>query len=100
MMASARDLVGPDGETQTLRYAARIDVDSVDAMYRMTREGLGLSSPPDYLVDADLDRGDLVEPLPDWTVSPMPVHAVWPPNLPRTGAASALIDVLRAAERD
>lgn len=98
MMAPARELVGPAGETRTVRYAARIEVDSVEAMYRMTRAGLGLSSPPDFLVASDLESGRLIEPLPGWTVPPIPVHAVWPPNLPRTGAANALIGFLKAAE--
>lgn len=62
-------------------YESRLEVDSVEAMYQMTKNGLGLSSPPDYTVKDDISNGTLVEVLPDWHVTDKKVSAVWPSNV-------------------
>jgi len=62
-------------------YASRLEVDSVEAMYQMTRNGLGLSSPPDFMVAADIAQGRLIEVLPDWHMTSKKVSAVWPANV-------------------
>jgi DNA-binding transcriptional LysR family regulator len=62
-------------------YISRIEVDSVEAMYQLTKNGLGLSSPPDFMVKDDLAKGNLVEVLPDWCIDDVKVSAVWPANV-------------------
>ncbi|PWG61572.1 LysR family transcriptional regulator [Spiribacter halobius] len=95
MLPPARDLIGPHGERARIQFTSRIQVDSVDAMYQLTRAGLGISSPPDYLVAEDLVTGDLVPLLPQWSVTAMPVYAVWPPNTPPRSVTRRLVDYLR-----
>ncbi|MCZ4279469.1 LysR family transcriptional regulator [Kiloniella laminariae] len=77
-------LIDSSGNHERIDYVPRIVVDDIHAVCQFTLAGLGLSSPPDYLVDQELSRGTLVEVLPAWRVENLPVYAIWPPNAPRT----------------
>jgi DNA-binding transcriptional LysR family regulator len=61
-------------------FEPRIIVDSMDAVCQLAIAGLGLATPPAFLVADALHQGYLVEPLPDWQVESIPVYSVWPPN--------------------
>jgi DNA-binding transcriptional LysR family regulator len=95
MLPQKRQFVNANGKTVNITFDARINVDSVEAMHQMTLQGLGVSTPPDYLVARDLNEGYLVELLPGWTVSPMKIHAVWPPNVSKSSLTALILDFLR-----
>jgi len=78
MMPPKRILLDQSGQPYAIPFQAQIEVDNVDAMTELTRQGLGLSTPPDYLVHESLKDGSLVEILPDWSPEPLPLYAVWP----------------------
>lgn len=59
----------------------RIIADSVDAVCQLAIAGLGLATPPSFLVEEDLRQGLLVEPLSAWGIESLGVYAVWPPNV-------------------
>ncbi|HEX4506251.1 MAG TPA: LysR family transcriptional regulator [Alphaproteobacteria bacterium] len=42
--------------------------------------GLGIGQSPKFMVDHYLATGQLKPVLPDWTVPPLPLHVVYPPN--------------------
>ena len=94
MLPPERTLISPLGERVGVEIQSRIRVDSVDAMYRLSLAGLGLSTPPDFLVDEDLRRGTLVEVLPDWKVEDLPVYLLWPANTPKKSLTKELVDYL------
>jgi len=79
-------------------YEARIEADSVEAMYQMARHGLGLATPPDFLVADDIAAGRLIELLPDWHLPAMPVTAVWPPNVPAESLTLRFVHFLTGGE--
>ena len=79
------------GNRFAIRYTPRVRVDSVEAAYRLSMQGLGLSAPPVFLARNDIMRGRMREVLPEWSLNPLAVHAVWPPNMSRNSVAYRLI---------
>ncbi|WP_421863989.1 LysR family transcriptional regulator [Motiliproteus sp.] len=94
MMPARRTLIGPDGGRLELAFEAAVEVDSVEAMTDLCRVGVGLATPPTHLVEQALGRGELVEPLPDWRVEPIPLNAIWPANAGPRSNSRRLLDFL------
>ena len=84
----------PKGEQVRLDYQARIHADQVAAVYELTRHGFGLSTPPRFLAQGDLDQGRMVELCPPWQVEPLPVFAIWPGHNQASTLRQRLIDHL------
>lgn len=80
MLPGRRTLFGPNKQPVTIEYTSRISVDNVEAMCQFSLQGLGLTTPPHYLVEEYLRNGELVEVLPGWRVAPIPLYALWPAN--------------------
>ncbi len=92
MMPDYRTLTDENGVDHDIHFIPRIEVDNADAMCEMTRLGLGLSTPPDYLVRRDMDEGLLVEILPGWRASSMNIYAIWPENSVRRKLTALLLE--------
>lgn len=82
---------------QMVRFESKITVDSVDALCQFVKADLGLGTPPAFLVERELENGELVEVLPQWKIDPLAVYAVWPPNAARESLTSRLVDFLVSA---
>ncbi len=80
-----------------ITFTSNISVNSVDAMAQLCLCGLGVATPPDYLVEEALKRGELVELLPEWRVETMPVYACWPDNVSDSSLTRQLVDHLVVA---
>jgi len=91
MLPDARSFTHAGGETCTIRYAPRIAVDSVEAAYQLAREGVGLAAPPAFRAETDLAAGVVRQLLPEWSLAPLTVHAVWPGNITASSLAYLLI---------
>ncbi len=84
-----------DGKTQTVRVAAAVRTNSTASLRAFMREGVGISTLPDYMLDADIRAGRLVRLLPNWSLPQGGVHAVYP-NVRYTSAkVRAFVDFLR-----
>ena len=59
--------------------------------------GVGVGLQGDYMADALVAEGRMVELLPDWRLPSFPIHLLWLPGADRTPALRALIDHLVAA---
>jgi len=94
MLANSRSFTHTDGETCTIRYTPRVSVNSVEAAYQLALGSVGLAAPPAFRAAADLAGGALVPILPDWSLSPLTVHAVWPANISASSLAYLLINHL------
>lgn len=80
--------------SQLVKFNAQVTVDNVEAMTQLCIQGLGLATPPVYLVDDALANGKLVEVLPEWRVDPIPIHAVWHVNVTKGSNVRRLLDYL------
>lgn len=98
MLPSYRTLIKAGMKPVRVEFESNICVDSVDAMAQLSLLGLGLSSPPDYLVDDLIEQGQLIELFPDWTIEPVPVYAVWPGNVSDNRNTRRLLNFLKESE--
>ena len=89
-----RVVMDPEGQEHTLKFAASLQVNSVEAMSQLCLAGYGVATPPDYLVADALDSSQAVEICPDWRVAPIPLYAVWPNTKARHAGVRALLDFI------
>lgn len=68
------------GELRMVELPSRVTVNNSDTMAELARLGFGLIQAPRYRLKPDLDRGTLVEVLPDHPPSPTPLSALYPQN--------------------
>jgi len=71
-------LTGPAGEMESVEFQPRSLSSNMDTLRAMAGAGLGVALVPRYLCVAELDQGDLVRILPDWTAAPARIYAVMP----------------------
>lgn len=78
MRSNQTELTNSAGETVTVSGKSRLIVNSASALYEFAARGLGATAIPKNLATRGLDRGELVHVLPDWSLRPLGLHAVWP----------------------
>ncbi|WP_420413141.1 LysR substrate-binding domain-containing protein [Roseibium sp.] len=76
----------------TVKPNGNITVNDAHALYRLAFCGAGLAVVPDFLAQADLANGTMERVLPEWSVEPVGVYAVWPPNVPKQGLSRLFVD--------
>ena len=99
MRPNTKTLINKVGETVLIDFKPRIIADSVDAVSQLAVAGLGLATPPSFLVAEDIHQGLFVEPLPAWHVESIPVYAVWPPNASKDSLTFKLIAFLEKRKK-
>ncbi|SDL80362.1 LysR substrate-binding domain-containing protein [Maricaulis salignorans] len=70
----------------------RIEVDTIAAAKSVILAGLGVQHLPLGEVEAELAGGEFVRVLPQWTLPPLGIYAVWPDIGPQKSLARRLID--------
>jgi DNA-binding transcriptional LysR family regulator len=73
----------------------RLMLNDGEAIIEAARLGLGLAQVPDYMVEAELARGDLVEVLPGCRPEPAPISVVYPSGRLLPARVSVAIEALR-----
>jgi DNA-binding transcriptional LysR family regulator len=66
------------GQERQVRAVGRLTVNNGDALRDAAMDGLGIAFLPDFIIDGELERGELVELLPESRRPPMGVYAVYP----------------------
>ncbi|GAA4325603.1 multidrug efflux transcriptional repressor AdeL [Pigmentiphaga soli] len=69
-----------DGESRAVKVKGSVAVNDADAYVACGLQGFGLIQAPLYMVQQHLASGALVEVLPQWTSSPMPISVVYLQN--------------------
>jgi DNA-binding transcriptional LysR family regulator len=70
-------LFGRDGVGQTLRFSPVLISEGVTSVREAVRDGLGVALLPDWLIEDELESGELVLVLPKWKARDLPVHVVY-----------------------
>jgi len=86
-----------DGEVRTLSVRSRVSVGSSEAYLGANLAGIGLAQIPRPGIEALLERGELVEVLPEWRPPAMPVSIVYSHNRHLSPRVRVFVDWL--AER-
>lgn len=85
--------------TVELHPASTVRVNDGEGLIVAARLGLGLVQLPDYFIDDDLARGDLVELLPASRPEPTPISAVYPSGRLVPARVRVTLEALRAVSR-
>jgi DNA-binding transcriptional LysR family regulator len=83
-------------ETVEVELPSRFLVDSVVALRDLLLAHVGLGPASRWVVHGELERGELVEVLPGWSVPPTVLHVVYPSGTLKTRRVTALVDFLAA----
>jgi DNA-binding transcriptional LysR family regulator len=85
------------GQRSEIQIAGRLTVNSVEVMRSAALEGLGIIALPRYLLEDDLQRGDLVVLLPDYRMPDRQIYLVTLPDRLLPAKTRAFIDFLLPA---
>lgn len=88
----------PGHRAVRLKPASRVSVNDAHALYRLARAGAGLAMLPEYLLEQDVTAGVMEYVLPDWSIVPVGVYAVWPPNAPKDGLTALFVEALTSRQ--
>lgn len=94
MLTNQRTFTHRKYENVTVHFEHQLSVNNVEAMTQLCVLGNGLSTPADYQVDELISQKKLVHVLPDWSVEPKPLYAVWPPNVTNNSLVKKLVNHL------
>lgn len=95
MLPNTRTLIDGEGGRKSISYSSHVTVNSVDLMTEFCINGLGLATPPDFLVNSAIEAGELIEVFPQWKVEPISLYAVWPDNVSLNSNARIFLDYLK-----
>ncbi|TPG52064.1 LysR family transcriptional regulator [Sphingomonas glacialis] len=83
-----------DGTKQKIELQPNILVNDTSGAVVAATSSLGITSTTLWACERELDAGYLVRVLPDWWLSPLPVHAYFPMGRATRKAARAFVDFL------
>jgi len=90
-------LQGPGGQLRALALEPRLSVDDFVVRNAAVRAGLGFTALPSLFCEEQLQRGELVRLLPDWSLPGGYLQAVYPHRRGVTPAVRVWIDHLAAS---
>ncbi len=99
MQPEKTELTSPEGRTVSVRGQAGLRVSSAEALYEFALRGMGLTSVPENLAQRGIERGELVHVLPNWTLLPLGIHAVWPDQSRRENLTTFFVRYLAEAKK-
>ena len=76
--ADTTEFISPSGKVEKVTGNAQIEVDAIDAVYFFATQNMGATILPSFLAERGISAGSLVRLLPDWTLRPLGIYAVWP----------------------
>jgi len=101
MRPNHKILINSTGEKVQVDYQPRITLDSMEAVCQLTLAGLGLSSPPTFMVAKHIAQGQLTEVLPNWRIESLGIYALWPDNDFQKSLSHRLVEhLVNAAKKD
>ncbi len=83
-----------DGEELEVSGRSRFSVNDSRSYVTATLAGHGVAQLPRFMVTEELDRGDLVPVLTDWTADTFPLYIVYPPNRHLSNKVRVFVDWL------
>jgi DNA-binding transcriptional LysR family regulator len=84
-----------DGVEHQFDAAGRLTANDPHAIHAMVLNGAGIAATAKYLAMPEIERGNLVRILPDWSVPAVDVSLVMPAGKERGPAARVFVDFVR-----
>jgi DNA-binding transcriptional LysR family regulator len=85
-------LTGPDGRVHKIDRQGGVTVNAIYSVVDAVKQGFGIHAGPRWAFQEALDRGEVVELLPDYAQDAMPMHAVWAPAVFVPARIRAFVD--------
>ncbi|MFJ3486902.1 LysR substrate-binding domain-containing protein [Pseudomonas sp. NPDC090202] len=89
-----------DGQTTSVRVDGRLTVNVNEASTAAALEGLGIASTGTWGCRKELARGELVQVLPEWTLEPVEVNALFAAGRAAKPSARAFVHYLAECLKD
>ncbi|PZP33879.1 MAG: LysR family transcriptional regulator [Roseateles depolymerans] len=87
-------LLGPQGQRHELAHQPVYVADDLLTLKTAVVAGTGMAMLPDFMVQAEIDAGQLQQVLPGWVPPPALVHAVFPSRRGQAPAVRRFLDFL------
>lgn len=87
-------LVGPDGATRDVTVHGRFTASQGNALRIAALSGIGIVLQPEPVLADDLATGRLLPVLPDWSLTPSPMHLIYAQDLRPSAKLRSAIDFL------
>lgn len=84
------------GSRQSVRVSGSLQSNSSEVIRSAVLSGIGIGYVPTWLFQAELASGEVETLLPGWSLEPMPIHAVSPPQRVQAAKVRAFVDHLLA----
>ncbi|MBW7970209.1 LysR family transcriptional regulator [Bradyrhizobium sp. BR 10289] len=84
-----------NGNTHYLDNSPQLSANDPHAISRMVLNGAGIAAIANYSAKPEIERGDLVQVLPEWTVPAVDVSLVTPSGRERSPAMRAFVEFIR-----
>ncbi len=88
-----------EGQPQSRAIEGRIVVGNGEALVLAAASGCGIAQLATWLIEEQLQRGELVEILPHLSTEGLALHLVWPRSREALPKVQALIELLSQALR-
>ena len=89
------EFIGPNNESRVVEVNGPLRVNNASAMVASLLAGIGLAAIPEFYVWREVEKGRLVELMPQWSTIPGPLHVVTPPGRARPARVRVLLEYLR-----
>jgi len=89
-------LFGPDAAQATVHHYPRLITRSMSTLRSAAIAGVGVVQLPRMMVREQIERGELVQVLPDWEPRREIIHAVYPSRRGQLPSVRSLLDFLTA----
>lgn len=86
----------PTGQEVSVRVAGSLRTNSGEAVREAVLSGMGLAYAPEWLLEAELARGEVLPVMPHWRGRALPMQLVSPPQRRLSGKVRAFGDHLAA----
>ena len=93
-------LTGPNGSTHQIERYGGVTINAVHSVVRAVEDGFGIHAGPRWAFYDALQRGTVVELLPNYQQLVMPMHALWSPAVMQPARVRAFIDFIKDAALD
>jgi DNA-binding transcriptional LysR family regulator len=84
-----------DGKAHEFDAPVRLSANDPKALHRMVLHGAGITASASYIALPEIERGNLVRLLPEWTLPSVDVSLVMPARRERSPAVRAFVDFIK-----
>ena len=91
------NFIATDGTATAVPVSGPLQTNNSEVVRAAVLSGMGIATPPTWMFKDEIASGDVQILLPNWTVSPLPIHLVFSPYRQRAAKVRAFCDYMALA---